>query len=161
MSLSIHRLKSVLRYEPETGLFFWRKTLGSKGVAGSEAGTDSHGYLAIRIDKKLYLAHRLAWFYVNCEWPSILDHKDRDRRNNRITNLRLATHSENKANRSAPSNNSSGIKGVSFNKQMRKWQASICKQYKQNHLGFFSSKEGAAEAYRTAAVKLFGEFAAP
>lgn len=153
------RLLELLDYSPDTGVF--TRKIGSRNRrAGSVAGSNSHGYREIKLDRKKYLAHRLAWFYVHGSWPKcLIDHIDMDRSNNRISNLREATHSTNKANRPRPANNKSGIKGVSFYKPTQKWQASICRQYKQTHLGFFESKESAAEAYRAAAGRLFGEFA--
>jgi hypothetical protein len=94
------------------------------------------------------------------EWPaSLVDHKDLDGLNNKWLNLREATHSTNKANRAAPANNTTGFKGVSFNKAQGLYQASICRQYKQMHLGFFDTAELAAAAYEKAARELFGEFA--
>jgi hypothetical protein len=161
MHPSLERLRSVLDYDPETGLFVWRQRINNRAPQGSRAGhLNNQGYIYISLDGRKYAAHRLAWLYVYGTWPAdLIDHIDLNRANNAIGNLREATHSTNKANRLAPSNNTSGIKGVGFSKAQRKWQASICRQYKQTHLGFFETKEEAAEAYRQAATRLFGEFA--
>ena len=88
------RLRELLSYDPDTGLFRWSKNKGSKD-AGELAGCVSpKGYILIGIDGCLYLAHRLAWLYVHGEFPEKdIDHRDQDKSNNRICNLRLATSS--------------------------------------------------------------------
>jgi AP2 domain/HNH endonuclease len=89
-----------------------------------------------------------------------VDHKDGDGLNNqRNTNLRLATPTQNQANRGRQKRNKSGVKGVSWIKARGKWGAFICINYKRSNLGSFKTKEEAAEAYRKAAVELYGEFA--
>src|SRR6516225_532220 len=157
------RLLKMVDYNPGTGVFTWR-IAPKKGPdrTGLRAGTVSkirptctRPYRQIRIDGKTYFEHRLAWFHVHGRWPQgILDHINFDSLDNRIANLREATHSTNKANRPPPKNNSTGYKGVSFNKVYGKFQASICRQYKQMHLGFFDAAEEAHAAYRAAAVEL-------
>lgn len=111
-------LVRLLDYNPETGLFTWKaKRCGTKH--GSVAGSidPSHGYRRIKIDGHLYLAHRLAWFYVCGEWPAHeIDHIDRARANNRIANLRPATRSENQCNKPRYSNNRTGAKGVHWHR---------------------------------------------
>jgi hypothetical protein len=107
-----------------------------------------------------YLVHRIVWLYVYGEWPEHeVDHEDVDPSNNRIGNLRAATSSQNKMNRRKQSNNSSGVKGVHFNKEKKLWQASICVERNQIHLGYFKSKDDAAAKYKEAAEILHGEFA--
>lgn len=160
--IQIDRLKQVLNYDSENGEFRWAVYQGPNAKQGHIAGSVSKsvGYRYIKVDRRRYAAHRLAWFYVHGRWPAgLIDHKNTDRTDNSILNLREATQSTNKANRAAPKNNTSGIKGVSWCKAQQKWQVSICRQYKQTHLGFFDCKEDAAATYRRAAEKLFGEFA--
>lgn len=161
--LSVRRLRRLLDYNPETGVFRWKpnpkhRLTWNTRFAGSIAGTINKRYREIGIDDQKYLAHRLAWFYVNGRWPKLIDHIDMNGHNNAIRNLREATHSTNKANRRAPANNSSGYKGVSFNKVVQRYQASICRQYKQMHLGFFATAREAHAAYCSAAKALFGEY---
>src|ERR1019366_3934979 len=117
----VARLKEVLRYVPETGLFTWLMKRGSR-AAGSVAGTlRSDGYIQIRLDGDAYLGHRLAWFYQTGSWPTPeCDHQDLDKTNNRWTNLREATKSQNKANVNRPISNTSGAKGVCWHKKGRK-----------------------------------------
>ena len=102
-------LKELLHYAPDTGGFLWRKGR-SNVVAGTRAGTpDKDGYVIIRIDKRHYRAHRLAWFYVIGVWPrAIIDHINRNPFDNRFCNLREATHSQNQHNRSMQANNTTG-----------------------------------------------------
>lgn len=92
---------------------------------------------------------------VGFEW----DHKDYNKHNNLRSNLRLATRSQNMANRPAPKQNSSGYKGVRWHNRRSKWQARITVNYKEIHLGYFDNIEEAAVAYNNAAMKFFGEFA--
>jgi hypothetical protein len=127
-------------------------------AVGSEAGRIALGYRRIFVDSRDYPAHRLAWLYVHGEWPSgQLDHINRKRDDNRIANLRIATDSQNKANKLAQANNSSGIKGVY--KRYRRWTAQICVQGRRLNLGAFATSDEASAAYQAAARQHFGEFA--
>ena len=154
------RLMDLLSYDPLTGVFIWKIKTSNRACVGKTAGTKAKsGYVSIQIDGKIYGAHRLAWLYVHGEWPPFqVDHRNRDRSNNRIKNLRLATPSQNGCNSTARSP-ASGVKGVSWSKQAGKWQASIGAEKKRHHLGYFNSKEDAAVAISTARKELHGEFA--
>lgn len=88
-----------------------------------------------------------------------VDHRNGNTFDNRRSNLRVCTNSQNLMNRGAPKNNTSGFKGVSFNKYTGKWVANIVKNYRQIHLGYYKDKKNAAKAYNKAAFKLFGKFA--
>ena len=88
-----------------------------------------------------------------------VDHKNGNSFDNRRSNLRICTNSQNLMNRGAPKNNTSGFKGVSFDKKSKKWGAKIAKNYKQIALGFYEDKKDAAKAYNKAAKKLHGSFA--
>jgi hypothetical protein len=124
-------------------------------VAGS---LNRQGYIRIAIDYKYYLAHRLAWLYVYGEWPSgRLDHRDLDRANNRIANLRPATDMQNCANAKRRVDNSTGFKGVST--RQGRYIAQINRDGRRICLGRFDTPEAAHEAYKAAALKHFGEFA--
>lgn len=165
MALTIERLKALLWYDPETGIFTFR--IGTKGyAAGSVAGvicksshTKGGGYRKICINRRDYLAHRLAWFYHYGRWPSRLDHRDTDRDNNRIANLREANTSQNGANRTKQCNNTSGFKGVTYHTKAGKWMAQISANGSPNYLGLFDTREAAHAAYRSAAARLHQEFA--
>ena len=159
--LDVGRLRELLNYDPETGVFTWR--VARKGrFKGSVAGsTDSNGYRTIRLDDVLYLEHRLAVLYMIGEWPkATVDHINGERADNRWTNLREATWSQNLANRSPNKNNTSGAKGVWWNKRRSKWTAAVTVDRKAIHLGYFLTVGSAEAAYKEAAKRYFGEFAA-
>lgn len=164
MSLTQARLKELLHYDPETGDFTWRQDRGGRR-SGQPAGCKSskRSYVAISVDDRIYRGHLLAWFYVTGEWPKpFLDHKDLNKKNNAFANLRIATKSQNMANRGAQKNSSSGLKGVSpyraGEKYGKPWQATIQKDGRTIYLGHFESSELAHAAYSAAAVRLFGAF---
>lgn len=150
-------LKAELEYDPLTGVFRWIKPAMGRSSTTLTRGTNSFGYDRIQVNGERYLVHHLAWLYVYGELPQKLDHKNNCKTDNRISNLRKASNSQNKANMKIPSTNKSGIKGVRFRKG--RWLAQIKVNQKAISLGSFSSKEEAARAYATAAKLHFGEFA--
>jgi len=158
-SMEQERLKQLLDYDPWTGNFKWREHRANV-KAGQLAGhLTKMGYRTIRIDKKMYLAHRLAWLYTHGTWPTVhIDHVNGTPGDDRIINLRLATHSENMRNRKDHSNNSSGFKGVSWHKGAKKWAAGIRIHGRRKHLGLFDAAEAAHLAYCEAAKALHGSF---
>jgi len=154
------RLLEVLRYEPETGLFFWKIRTSKCIKVGDIAGSPINGYVEIGIDNCSYLAHRLAWFYVKGEWPELkIDHKDTKKSNNKWDNLREATHGQNVNNCGVRKNNTSGFKGVSFVKKKRKWHSRIMHEGTLYLLGYFDTPEDARRAYVKKCHELHGEFA--
>ena len=158
----IELVRKVIDYCPETGLFTWKQTLSNRAKEGQQAGSkNTKGYFSIVIDGKKYKAHRLAWFYVYGEDPGQqeIDHIDRDKGNNRINNLRLATRKQNNENIPRPKNNTSGIRGVSFHRGFNRWVAYIYHNKKRIHLGNFADKELAAATRRQAEVQLFSHLA--
>lgn len=103
--LTLERLKELLTYDRSTGEFYWRDDRGPLAPKGSRAGTlnvgPMQGYVRICIDGKIYSAARLVWLYHHGSWPAHqVDHKDRDRANNRLENLREATPKQNMRNSS-------------------------------------------------------------
>ena len=138
-----------LMYDPLTGKF-WR-----------EAGTANRvGYRQIWFQGKQHMEHRVAWFLHYGEWPDKqIDHINGVRDDNRISNLRLATNSQNQCNRKRPSNNTSGFKGVSWNPQREAWQVTIRYKGTNKNLGYYSTREQAADMYNSAALRHHGEFA--
>lgn len=155
------RLFQLLEYDSKAGKFYWLVDKG-KGRAGQEAGhVRPDGYRDICLDQKHYLLHRLVWFVETGSFPPKglhLDHIDRDSTDSRIENLRLASVSQNLANSQMPCTNTSGAKGVSWNKSINKWTAQIHVMQKKIHLGCFVHIEDAAAAYAEAAKEHFGEF---
>lgn len=148
--LTQERLKELLEYDPETGVFV-RLVARTNAREGSIAGsTHSQGYLTVWIDGKHHKCHRLAWLYVHGRWPaSMIDHINGVKTDNRIANLREATRSENIQNRStAYSNNkSSGVLGVYWHEQAGKWQAKITTNGRSRSLGLYHDKGLAEAAY--------------
>lgn len=149
MEISQDELKSLLRYDPETGDFVWLVNRGRVKTEGKAAGTIKDGYLRISINNKLYYAHRLAFIYMGMEPPKEeTDHIDGNRRNNAFSNLRAVSPLINNQNqRKAKSSNSCGVLGVSLDKAGKTWTASIRYGGKKHHLGRFESSEAAHAAY--------------
>jgi hypothetical protein len=161
-TLTSEHLRKMLHYEPETGVFRWKVWGGNRARAGSVAGClNRRGYRLIRIDGRMYLASRLAWLYQTGAWPvaAEMDHKNLNRADDRWSNVREATASQNQANILKKSSNTSGAKGVCWRKDSRKWQAQICTNGKRTYLGSFDTREAAAAVYAAAAKEHFGEFA--
>jgi hypothetical protein len=156
------RLKELFDYNPVTGTFHWKVRRRSRGGVvdvGQEAGWREQGCIRIKVDQRTYLAHRLAWFYVHGVWPKgELDHCNRDREDNRIENLREATHGQNGANRKVMRE---GLKGCYVDKRKPTWQwhAKLKKNRKTIYLGCFRTELEAHQAYLAGARKLHGDFA--
>jgi hypothetical protein len=153
--LTSSRVRELLSYDPLTGVFVWKRGRAKGQEAGWRHGK---GYRTIRVDRRSYLAHRLAWLFVTGEWPTQIDHINGDRADNRIENLREATPTQNMCNRKEGWG-VSGFKGVVRNKTGHKWVAQIRFQNTLHRLGTFASREAAHEAYKAAAAKMHGEFA--
>lgn len=150
-------LKELLHYDPETGAFKWLVDRSSRHKAGSMAGSfNSKGYLQIMIQRRNYLAHRLAWLYMTGSWPEDqVDHRDLNKANNRWSNLRAANDSQNQQNKAATRNvGSSGLLGVTWSKAARKWAAQIKVNGKRIYLGLFVEAEDAHQAYLAAKREL-------
>jgi len=149
--LSHSELTSVLNYDPETGVFTWAKTMSNRAQSGKQAGSKhASGRTYIAVGNNRYLAHRLAWMYVNGAFPKeCIDHINGDNSDNRICNLREASHAENMQNhRKARSDSAAGLAGVSKAKGKRKgWHSEIKTNGKKTYIGYFKTKELAHEAY--------------
>ena len=155
--LSQQYLQSIIKYCPDTGQFWWavdRKGPRKAGdIAGGDHSVGSNTYREIRIDGVLYLGHRLAWLYTYGCFPcgeKEIDHIDGDGTNNRLSNLREVTSSENKQNLSLRSDNTSGVVGVNWHRAAKKWMASIGFQGRNVHLGLFEDFYDAFVARRQA-----------
>lgn len=144
----LHRL---LAYDGSTGLFTWR----SRGVAGWDkrwAGRpalacDWNGYkVGALLGKRTVGAHRIAYKYVHCVDPVEVDHINGDRSDNRISNLRSVTASENRRNGGIPRHNTSGIVGVRFRPERNKWHAYIGLGERSVNLGYFTDRSLAVAA---------------
>ncbi len=150
-------LKSILDYDPLTGIFIWKKSASKAVRNGSIAGTkDADGYIVIRINKKNYLAHRLSFLYMNGAFPSgYSDHIDHVRDNNIFSNLRDVPKSSNDRNCRMNKRNTSGVNGVARRGSSNGWTAYITYEKKRMHIGIYKTLEEASAA-REAYNKLFG-----
>jgi hypothetical protein len=158
--LTAERLRESLKFDRETGVFTRRMVRGGYKVDDVAGSNNGRGYSIIMVDGRNYPAHRLAWLHVTGEWPiGDLDHINGDTADNRFSNLREATESQNLANARMPANNTSGFKGVSWHKHTRKWVASIGLNGKVKSLGYFATRERAFIEYIFAAWRYFGDFA--
>jgi len=160
MTVTRERLVELVAYNPETGTFTNKVSRGGVAIGRVLGNLSPSGYLRISVDNTGYLAHRLAWLWVYGEFPpGGLDHKDGNRVNNRIENLRLAGPENNAANKIKQPFNTSGYKGVYWQKRARKWVATIRFRGKERYLGLFLDAREAARRYDQEAVILWGEYA--
>lgn len=161
--LTAEEARLIFRYDPDTGDVFWNQGIGQRVKSGDRAGcTDSEGYRIIVFRRRPYKAHRLIWLLVHGVWPSgLVDHINGDCSDNRLNNLRLATPNQNIRNSKRHKDNSSGFKGVVFQKHTKTnpWRACITYGGKSRHIGNFSTPEAAHAAYVAEAERVYGEFA--
>lgn len=155
--LTQQQLKSLLVYDPATGLFTWTKN-APPILSGRIAGAVSKGYRRIKIYGVTYGAHRLVWLYAHGVLPDLVDHINGQPDDNRLENLRLATAQQNSANSRKPSNNTSGAKGVQVVKGGR-FRASVHSRGVVHYLGTYDTLEEAKAAYIKGADRLFADFA--
>lgn len=161
--LTQDRLKELLHYCPDLGIFWWKERPGdtrfNTRMAGKIAGSNAKGYVSIGIAGKHYYGHRLVWLYMTGELPTDpIDHINCHPLDNAFGNLRLATRGQNGANRKANKNNTTGFKGVSMLPSGR-FRASIQNGAKTEHIATFDSREEANAAYLKRAQELYGDFA--
>jgi hypothetical protein len=155
-----YTLKQWLRYEPDTGKLFWIKKPRGAVQLGDEAGCKAD-YIVIRLLGVCYVAQRLIWLYENGSFPPdgyMVDHKDQNKHNNILTNLRLATATENRCNHKLYDSNKSGYTGV-FRRGPNKFTAFIRYKNKRYHIGQFGTAKKASIARDEYARKLHCGFA--
>lgn len=142
-----------------TGEFIRIKSSGSRGKIGIICNSkNKKGHIQIGIDGRAHGAHRLAWLYVYGEIPkNEIDHINGIRDDNRIVNLRNATHHQNCWN-SAVTKSSSGLRCVFWNKKMKVWNASTSFKCKRYYLGSFATKQEAYASYIIFCKENYGEF---
>jgi hypothetical protein len=156
----INKLREVLDYNPDTGVFRWKRRKWNRG--GRIAGyVERKGYLVLHVFNKKYKAHRVAFALTYNRWPKpVCDHINRDKLDNRIVNLREATQSLNVCNSKMPKTNTSGVKGVTWIKHRKRWRAKIGFDGKHYELGRgFKTIEEAAKVVAQKRQELHGEFA--
>ncbi|MGA4647815.1 HNH endonuclease [Citrobacter portucalensis] len=141
-----------ITYNKDTGQFFGTKTTNPVGRMHNK------GYWRITHANKCYLAHRLAWFFCYGVWPKEIDHIDNNKLNNSIGNLREVTHQLNQLNMPLRSNNTSGVKGVNWDKQRKRWRGRVIINGKYFTAGYFKEIEDAEVAIRALRERVHGEF---
>lgn len=159
-SLSFEEADRLLRYEPNTGKIFWKIRVSYRIRSNLEAGYVHLGkkartpYLHIRINKKLYAAHRIAWLlYYKVHADKIIDHINHDGLDNRIINLRVVSRHESDKNRALSKRNKSGFNGVRWEERLKKWGVSIRVNKKTIRLGWFADKNDAIQCRQNANIK--------
>lgn len=166
--LTAEQVRSLFDYNRHTGILTWRwRDDVPRGINGRDAGRPAGfvhrkttGHMKVRINGRQYPVHRIIWLHVTGSWPPPkmhVDHIDCDPTNNRFSNLRLATPTQNCQNQRKVYNVS--LKGARFHKQSGRWQASIRANGKSYYLGLFDTPELAHAAYCEAAARLHGDFA--
>ena len=143
----IQRLRETFVYDPESGVLLWRDR--DRNLSGKPAGSvdAKNGYARVRFQGRLYLSHRIALAMDQGRWPEgEVDHINGNRSDNRIENLRDVSKSENLRNKAQYASNTSGVTGVHWHKQHRKWCASIMSDGKRRVIGIFQKLECAIAA---------------
>lgn len=162
--LTQEELKRLLHYDPETGVFTRLVETNPRAKVGMTAGTNMGRYFEIKHNHIAYRAHHLAWLYVYGRYPKeglVIDHIDGDGKNNRISNLRECSQSQNMQNIGLHSSNSSGYKGVYWNKKDKRFMAMARLNMKRIYLGSYKTAEEAYAAYVAFAKTEHGEFYRP
>lgn len=164
--LTADEIRAVIDYCHETGVMTWRCDMGKRRVkAGDIAGCITRRYswpeYVIGYKGRIYRAHRLAWLHYYGEWPAtILDHINCNPLDNSIRNLRECTQRQNLANTRLRKTNTTGRKGVSFDKSRNLYSARIrMPDGRRKTLGRFASLDDAAQAYEAEFMAQYGEFA--
>lgn len=173
MNLSSEFIQECLDYNQHSGILTWKLRprnhfetdkgwkISSAKFSGTEAGScNGNGYLQVHISGRICLAHRLAWVLAFGRWPkNNIDHLNGDKSDNRLSNLREATNSENQRNKNLSKNCTSGAKGVSFCKATGKWMVTLKIDGKTRFLGRFILKSEAASVAISARNQHHGAFA--
>jgi hypothetical protein len=162
--LTQERLKVLFWYDPASGVF--RRRLKQKGNAPwSVAGCKTKDpYTTIGIDRRIYPAHRLAFLYMTGAFPKyVVDHIDGNGLNNAWSNLRPATSKQNSENQKVPCRNTSGFRGVSFDRQSGKWRATVgvpgsTGKSRNVHVGLFATAEEAGRAAHIKRLELYTHY---
>lgn len=152
--LTQDRLRELLYYNKQFGIFVWIQKIGRIEDGDLAGWIGSDGYISMRVDGGKYLSHRLAVLYMTGAFPPAQgDHINGVTSDNRWVNIRSVTHQENSKNRKAPSTNTSGVMGVSWNKASKKWRAYIGAENSNVNLGFFNGFFDACCARKSAEIK--------
>jgi hypothetical protein len=157
--LTQDELKQYLHYEPSTGQFTRIKKVRGANLGEIAGGINKVGYNVISVKHKLYYAHRLAWLYMNGEWPNPhIDHINRVKHDNRFCNLRECNDLQNHKNSNKHRDNVSGYIGVSWCKEKKKWLAKATLDGKQKFLGRYDDISLAVQARHEFCKENYGAF---
>jgi hypothetical protein len=161
--LTYEFVRETFLYDPVSGEFIWRKSIGGKSRRGLiVTHTSDNGYITVIVKGTTYLVHRVIWLWMTGKWPeNTIDHKNHVKTDNRWDNLREATRNENQRYRKKHKSNKTGYKGVCFDKNRKKYRAAIEIGGRCKFLGHFETAEEAYEAYTKFAEKVHGEFFHP
>lgn len=158
MKLTQKILKHYLYYNPRTGEWFRIRVPRSSAVFQEKCQTQRlDGYCTVQLFYKVYKLHRLAWLYMTGRWPKRIDHRDGNPANNKWSNLREATNSQNIANSKLRKDNKLGFKGAYPHR--KGWVSCIRHNKKLIYLGFYKTPIQAHRVYAAKAKELHGEFA--
>ena len=158
--LTLEKLKQSISYDRETGEMKWISRRSGIAV-GQKAGSydKSTGYMKVKFDGVHYKVHRLVWFYEYGEMPTdCIDHINQIKTDNRIVNLRLATKKQNKENNPIYANNTSGYRGVRWNKQCKKWQVNVGHNKKQLYFGLYDDLMEAVKVAESKRQELYTHY---
>lgn len=157
--MNIDRLRELFDLDTETGVLTWKVNKGP-AKAGTVAGFDNgRGYLTVSVDRTLTRVHRIIFAMVHGYVPETVDHINGVPGDNRPSNLRAATHSENSYNRRISVKNTSGIKGVTWDSRKGKWRARCEANGQHYYLGRHDDLGSAAAAVRAFREQVHGEYA--
>lgn len=152
---AVSRVRELLTYDHKAGTLVWNQSRGTRKKGAAAGWQHSTGYWYVRIDGRDYKLHRIVWLhYYGTEPKDLLDHIDRDKSNNKIRNLREATHAENQQNKRVYKNNRSGHKGVSWNVAERKWRVRIQIAGVNRLVGLYRTLDEAVAARKQAEQRL-------
>ena len=146
-------------FEYRDGSLYWKVRRGGANVGNKVGCANGEGYLAVGINYKKYLVHRIIWAMHGRKPVAVIDHINSNKLDNRIENLRAADHVINTRNAKLRKDSTSGIKGVSWCKREKKWAGQIWHQGRLYRAGYFKDKEECACAVRKLREALHGEFA--
>ncbi len=162
--LTQEQAKQLFSYDPEEGILRWRKRPSGRNtslIAGYlKENPSKPSYWVVMVNYKNYKVHQIIWVYMTGKWPDkLVDHRDLDGTNNRWSNLRLGTNSQNMMNGSIRKDNTTGAKGVSWDRRKERFRARINVGGKEIWLGYFDTVDAAKVAREVAAKQHHGEFA--
>ena len=160
---SVEYLNEIFEYDFDNGKLYWKKS--GKGIKKSKLSVGAgyinkhDGYVSISVNGTEYKAHRLIWKMFYGYDPKEVDHINGNRSDNRIENLREVTRSQNSMNQHGVRKNSSGVRGVGWDKFTSKWRVRITKEGKVERLGRYKNLEDAIQVRKDAEIRLFKEYA--